>query len=156
VIAFLQLWWKSVVMALVLGYATVTAYGKGGAHVQQKWDAESAQIATALAAAFEKSAKETEVIRATFIEYKRGAEAVTAGLELDVAAGRQRLRLKASCVPNTADAGRAGSGTAELDATARPAYFALRRGIDEQRGLLNLCRAELKKRSATLKYMKNQ
>lgn len=146
-IAFLQLWWKPVVMALVLGYATVTAYGKGGAHVQQKWDAESAQIATALAAAFEKSANETEVIRATFIEYKKGAEAVTAGLERDVLAGRKRLRFKASCVPNTANAGGTGGGTAELDATARQDYYALRRGIDEQRGLLNLCRAELKKRS---------
>lgn len=147
-IAFLRLYWKPLVLLAVLVGAIIAADSYGAARVQQKWDKENERVATALAVAFEKSARETEVIRATFIEYKNGTEAVTAGLERDVAVGAKRLRLKASCVPNTADAGRAGSGTAELDATARQAYYALRRGIDEQRGLLNLCRAELKKRSA--------
>lgn len=123
-------------------------YIQGRDNVQQKWDRQNAEVAAALVVAFKKSAEETETIRGVFIEYKKSAEAITAGLERDVTAGRKRLRLKASCVPNTADASRAAGGTAELDAAARLDYYALRRGIDEQRGLLNLCRAELKKRSA--------
>lgn len=120
-------------------------YGMGGDAVQQKWDKETASVATALVVAFTDSAQRTEAIRNEFIEYRKGAEAVTAGLERDVAVGRKRLRLKATCV---ADASGTGSRTAELDTVARLNYYALRRGIDEQRGLLNLCRAELKKRSS--------
>lgn len=141
-------WWvKDVAVLAVLGAIFGAGYFQGRDAVQQKWDKQNAEVAQALTVAFEQSAKETEVIRATFIEYKKGTEAVTAGLERDVLAGRKRLRIAASCVPNTADAGRTGSGTAELDAASGPTYYALRRGLDDQRGLLNLCRAELKKRS---------
>lgn len=147
-IAFLRLYWKPLVLVAVSLGAIIAADSYGAARVQNKWDKENERIATALAVAFEKSAKETEAIRGVFIEYKKGTEAVTANLERDVAVGVRKLRVKASCVPNVTDAGRAGSGTAELDAAARPTYYALRRGIDEQRGLLNLCRAELKKRSS--------
>ena len=145
---WLRLYWKPLVLLAVLVGAIVAADSYGAARVQQRWDKQNAEVAQALTVAFEKSANETEVIRATFIEYKKGAEAVTAGLERDVLAGRKRLRFKASCVPNTANAGGTGGGTAELDATARQDYYTLRRGIDEQRGLLNMCRDELKKRSA--------
>lgn len=148
-IAFLRLYWKPLALLVVLVGAIIAADSYGAARVQQRWDNENARVATALAEAFTKSATETEAIRNAFIEYKKGAEAVTAGLERDVASGRQRLRLKATCVRTTAttDASGTGSGTAELDATARLDYYALRRGIDDQRALLNLCRAELKKRS---------
>jgi prophage endopeptidase len=146
-VTWLRLYWKPLFVLWVMGVVAVVSYGAGRDRVQQRWDKQNAEIAQALTVAFEKSANETEVIRATFIEYKKGAEAVTAGLERDVLAGRQRLRVKATCVPNTANAGGTGGGTAELDATARQDYYTLRRGIDEQRGLLNLCRAELKKRS---------
>ncbi|NKF27024.1 lysis protein [Pseudomonas sp. BGM005] len=51
-------------------------------------------------------------------------------LRLDVADGRQRLRIKATCSSTTPDATGAGSvvdaGTAELAADARPDYFTLR------------------------------
>lgn len=149
-ITWLRLYWKPLVLLAVLVGAIIAADSYGAARVQNKWDKQNTVIAQALTVAFEKSAKETEVFRATFIDYKKGAEAVTAGLERDVADGRQRLRVKATCgVPNAANANRTGSGPAELDATAGPTYYALRRGLDEQRGLLNFCRAELKKRSVS-------
>lgn len=50
-------------------------------------------------------------------------------LRLDVADGRQRLRVKATCsrtTPETTAAGVADEGTAELAADARPDYFTLR------------------------------
>lgn len=51
-------------------------------------------------------------------------------LRLDVADGRQRLRVKATCSSTTSNATGAGSvadaGTAELAADARPDYFTLR------------------------------
>lgn len=150
-IAFLRLYWKPLVLLAVLVGAIIAADAYGAARVQQKWDKESARVATALVVAFTDSAQRTEAIRSEYIEYRKGAEAVTAGLERDVAAGRKRLRIKATCLPSAANASGTGSGTAELDATARQDYYALRRGIDEQRGLLNLCRAELKKRSTSLR-----
>lgn len=138
-------WWKPLAVVVVLAAWSGWVYVQGKDDVQQKWDAENARVATALSVVFEKSAKETEVIRETFIEYKRGAEAVTNRLELDVASGDKRLRIKAACrMPDPSIPSGTGSGTAELDPAARPAYYALRRGLDEQRGLLNLCRARLK------------
>lgn len=51
-------------------------------------------------------------------------------LRLDVADGRQRLRVKATCSRTTPDttaaSGLADAGTAELAADARPDYFTLR------------------------------
>ena len=51
-------------------------------------------------------------------------------LRLDVADGRRRLRVKATCSATTSDATAAGgladAGTAELAADARPDYFTLR------------------------------
>lgn len=141
-------YWKAgaaVGLAIAFG---AWCYGQGRDAVQVKWDEENATVATALAVAFTKSATETEAIRATFIEYKADAEAITAGLQRDIAIGVRKLRVKATCrVPNPANASGTGAGTAELDPVARQDYYALRRGIDEQRGLLNLCRAELLKRS---------
>lgn len=73
-------------------------------------------------------------------------------LERDVADGTRRLRIRANCPANTpaagvpqagADATGAGAGTAELDPIARQAYFELRRGIERQEYLLNLCRTRL-------------
>jgi prophage endopeptidase len=105
----------------------------------------------AVAAKMESDRAESEKIRAAYLDYRKGAELEISDLERRVSAGPERLYLKANCpaVPASgADAGRAGSGTAELDATATGLYFALERGLAEQYGLLQLCRSELKKRSA--------
>lgn len=93
---------------------------------------------------------ESEKARTAYLDYKKGAEIEISNLERRVTAGPDRLYIKASCpaVPATgADASRTGSGAARLDADATRAYFALERGLAEQYGLLQLCRAELKKRS---------
>lgn len=96
------------------------------------------------------SRAETEKYRAQYLEQQSNAKAEIDALERRIAAGPERLHIKATCpaVPTTgANAGRAGSGTAELDATATRNYFALERGLAEQYGLLQLCRQELRKRS---------
>lgn len=106
---------------------------------------------SAVNAHLEQSRAESEQIRATFISYKKGAESEISDLERRVTAGPERLYIKASCpaVPaNGAYASRTGAGTAELDPTATRNYFALERGLAEQFALLQLCRSELKKRSA--------
>ncbi len=97
------------------------------------------------------SRAQTEAIRATFIEYKAGKENETSALERAVADGTKRLRVKASCPAVRADGTVSGgtvSGTAELEPSSRFDYFRLKRGLDEQFGLLQLCRSELRKRSS--------
>lgn len=97
------------------------------------------------------SRAETEKYRAEYLEYQKNANAEIDALERRVAAGLERLYIKANCpaVPATgANASGTGSRATELDATATRAYFALERGLAEQYGLLQLCRQELRKRSA--------
>jgi len=149
---------------IVWRYALLAALSFGAAWYVQglRWDRDVAArervTAEAIAANVTavnhhliESRKESEQIRTTFIEYKKGAESEISDLERRVTSGPERLYIKASCpaVPaNGADASRAGAGAAELDATATRNYFALERGLAEQFALLQLCRSELKKRSA--------
>ena len=148
------------------GYGYVTAFliGAGAAWYVQglRWENDVASIRhdsdVALAANVDAvnqqliaSRAQTEAIRATFIEYKAGKENETSALELDVADGTKRLRVKARCPAVRADGtvpGGAGEGTAELDPAVRQDYFALRRGLDRQYAELQFCRSELRKRSA--------
>lgn len=148
------------------GYGYVTAFliGAGAAWYVQglRWENDVASIRhdsdVAIAANVDAvnqqliaSRAQTEAIRTTFIEYKAGKENETSALERAVADGTKRLRVKASCPTVRADGtipGGAGSGTAELDPAVRRDYYALRRGLDQQYGLLQFCRSELMKRSA--------
>lgn len=102
-----------------------------------------------------KSRAETESIRATYLSEKEKANREIDDLERRVNDGLDRLYIKAKCpagVPGSgADASGAGIGAAELDPIASGYYFALERGLAEQYRLLQFCRAELKKRSATSK-----
>lgn len=140
----LPVWVKPVAALAVIAGAYTVGHWHGSDNVQAEWDAENARVATALTAAL----IETEQFRKSYIDQKKESESKVAALESAVAAGAKRLRVKATCVPDTtAVPGRAGSGTAELDAAARQDYYALRRGLDEQRALLNICRAALKSRS---------
>ena len=146
------------------GYVAAFLIGAGASWYVQglRWDndAQAADLATATAISANVDAvnqqliasrAQTEAIRATFIEYKAGKENETSALERAVADGTKRLRVKASC-PAVRTEGTISSGTGggqpELDASARFDYYALRRGIDRQYGLLELCRSELRKRSA--------
>lgn len=144
------------------GLASVLSFGAAWYVQGGRWDADVAkrerQSAEAIAANVAavndhliESRKESEQIRATFIEYKKGAESEISSLEQRVTTGPDRLYIKAKCPavpPAGADSSRVNPGAAELDATATGYYFALERGLAEQYGLLQMCRSELKKRSA--------
>lgn len=97
------------------------------------------------------SRAETERSRTEYLEYKKNAESQIGDLERRVTAGPERMYIKAKCpaVPAAgADASGTGGGAAELDATATRAYLDLERGLAEQYSLLQLCRRELRNRSA--------
>lgn len=146
------------------GYLAAFLIGASGAWYVQgiRWDNDVADrervTATAIAANVNAVNKQlvaaqaqTEAIRATFIEYKAGKENETSTLERAVADGTRRLRVAARCPAVRADGtvpGGTGSGQPELDAPARSDYYALRRGLDQQYGLLQFCRSELRKRSS--------
>lgn len=101
------------------------------------------------------SRAETESIRATYLSDKERANREIDDLERRVTAGPERLYIKAKCpagVPATGtDAGRADTGAAELSAASTADYLSYGRLYAQQFGLLQFCRAELKKRSATSK-----
>lgn len=101
------------------------------------------------------SRAETESIRATYLSDKEKANREIDDLERRVTAGPERLYIKAKCpagVPATgADAGRADAGAAELSAASTADYLSYERLYAQQFGLLQFCRAELKKRSALSK-----
>ena len=146
------------------GYALAFLIGASAAWYVQglRWDSDVADIRhasdTAIAANVDAvnqqliaSRAQTEAIRQTFIDYKAGKENETSALERCIASGKCGLRVEATCPAAVrADGtvpGGAVSGTAELDPSARFDYFRLKRGLDEQYGLLQLCRSELRKRS---------
>jgi prophage endopeptidase len=147
------------------GYVAALLIGAAGAWYVQgiRWDNDVAErdlsTATAIVANVDAvnsqliaSRAQTEQIRATFIEYKQGKENETNALERAVADGSKRLRVAARCpaavrTDGTVSGG-TGSGEPELDPAARLDYYALRRGLDRQYGLLQFCRSELRKRSA--------
>lgn len=77
------------------------------------------------------------------------AQDETNNLRDRVNAGPVRLRIAAKCpnMPQAASSPGVGAGTgAELDPSARTAYFALRDGIDRTEAKLAACQAELKLR----------
>lgn len=97
------------------------------------------------------SRAETESIRATYLSEKEKANLEIDDLERRVTAGPERLYIKAKCpasVPATgADASRVDRGAAELSAASTADYLSYERLYAQQFGLLQFCRAELKKRS---------
>lgn len=152
-------------MTSAYGYALALLLGAGSAwYVQDvRWSndvherdaAASAQIAANVSAVNEalvESQAQTEVIRSTFIKYKAGSEREITKLESAVATGTVRLQLAAHAATVRSASGDASGATAttcELDASARQDYFTLRRGLDQQYALLQLCRSELIKRSSS-------
>lgn len=148
---------------VVIGAACMAiGFGAAWSAQQLRWDASDARAAkanaeaieanvSAVAKQYEQARAETESYRVQYLEQKKNDQAEIDALERRIAAGPERLYIKASCpaVPATGtNASGTGSRSAELDATATRAYFALERGLAEQYGLLQLCRQELRKRSA--------
>ena len=155
-------------MRSVYGYALALSIGFGGGWYVQglRLDSEVKEVSLASANAtvaavgainsqLIQSRAEAESIRATYLSEKEKANREIDDLELRVTAGPDRLYIKAKCpagVPGAGtDASGTGTGAAELDATSTRTYLALERGLSEQYQLLQFCRAELKKRSASSK-----
>ena len=142
--------------------AAIIGFGAAWGIQALRWsesDAQAAKVSAEAIAAnvnamnthLQAAQAETEKYRAEYLESQANAKAEIDDLERRVTAGPERLYIKATCpaVPATgADARGAGGGTARLDPTAARTYFALERGLAEQYSLLQLCRRELKKRSA--------
>ena len=101
------------------------------------------------------SRAETESIRATYLSDKEKANREIDDLERRVTAGPERLYIKAKCpagMPGSGtDAIGTGTGAAELSAASADDYLSYERLYAQQFGLLQFCRAELKKRSAPSK-----
>ena len=152
-------------MRSVYGYALALSIGFGGSWYVQglRWDAEVKEVSLASANAtvaavgsinsqLIQSRAETESIRATYLSEKEKANREIDDLELRVTAGPERLYIKAKCpagVPGAgADAGRVDTGAAELSTASTADYLSYERLYAQQFGLLQFCRAELKKRSS--------
>ena len=150
------------------GYALAAIIGFGGAWYVQglRWDEDVASIreaasdakseaVDALNSQLIQSRAETESIRSTYLSEKEKANREIDDLERRVTAGPERLYIEAKCpagVPAAgADAGRADTGAAELSAASTADYLSYERLYAQQFGLLQFCRAELKKRSAPSK-----
>lgn len=118
-----------------------------------RWDADVASIRDAasseLAAAYEQQAEKFKAVEAKKEEVQneyQAFKAAEAKRNADIGTGVKRVYVRATCpaVPSTStDSGRVESGTAELDSAARRTLSDLRIGVEEQRRLLNVCRAEL-------------
>jgi hypothetical protein len=159
VISLLRYWWVGAI-ALLLVAVYAFGHSHGAASVQAEWDVQRLRTAEATTEYFNKlndaavkAREETEQIRQVFIDYKAGKQRETDDLERAVADRTKRLSVRATCPGSSGVSaagtlpGRAGGGTPELTADAGRAYWNLRRGIDQQYGLLQFCRAELRKRS---------
>lgn len=155
----LRYWWVGAI-ALLLVAVYSFGHSHGAASVQAEWDKQRLKTAEATTEYFSKlndaavkAREETEQIRHVFIDYKAGKQRETDDLERAVADRTKRLSVRATCpgssgvsAAGTLPSG-AGGGTPELTADAGRAYWNLRRGLDQQYGLLQFCRAELRKRS---------
>jgi len=148
------------VLGLCVGFA-------GAWYIQGlRWDVDVKRVSLAAANAtvaavgainenLVKSRAETESIRATYLSEKEKANREIDDLERRVTAGPERLYIKAKCPASVsatgAYSGRADTGAAELSAASTADYLSYERLYAQQFGLLQFCRAELKKRSAPSK-----
>ena len=91
-------------------------------------------------------AKQSLVIRENYLRKLQEYEKTTASLRDSIDTNSKQLRVETNCnasLPQSTNAGRTQGGTAELDRSARQAYFDLRKGIIKVQSLLYLCREEL-------------
>ena len=155
-------------MRSVYGYALALSVGFGVAWYIQglRWDSDvkdagiaSANATVAAVGAINsqliQSRAETESIRATYLSEKEKANREIDDLERRVTSGPERLYIKAKCPAGVsatgADASGTGTGAAELSTASTADYLSYERLYAQQFGLLQFCRAELKKRSAPSK-----
>lgn len=134
--AFLKGWWKplAVVLAITLPLmAALHFYGKSLAEQERAETAEhSLKLAKDTIADMQVRQRDVAVLDAKYTGELEDAKATIAQLERDVAAGRKRLQLNATCPANgTASATSVDDGTGpRLTDSAERDYFTLRERIE--------------------------
>lgn len=146
------------ITAILAGVAFVVGSGLAWNVQAWRWDADVAELRQEQAGKLLESwadgerkalasEDQKEAIQNDFNQFKQ----IEALRNASIGAGATRVRVRATCpaVPDPkADAGGISGGTAELDPAYRQTLSDLRSGAAEQLRLLNVCRAELKSRSA--------
>lgn len=139
--------------AIAAFMALVTGFGVAWNWQAQRWDADVAEIrkehSDSLLTAYQdreariaEAESKKEEIQNEYDAFRRAEDARNASVDR----GEQRVYVRAKCpaVPGaTGNSGRTEAGTAELDSAARSTLSALRIRAEEQRRLLNVCRATL-------------
>lgn len=138
---------------IALGMAALVGFGCAWNVQAWRWDADAARLrdqsSKALVLAYAdrdekitKAEARKEEIQIEFDKFKAGE----ADRDTAIDRGERVVYVRANCpsVPSaSANPGRVESGTAELDPAYRRTLSKLRQGVEEQRRLLNACRAEL-------------
>lgn len=157
----LQRYWKPLAVFILLLVTWLHGHSSGVENTDRKWQAifskqETAAVRERLAREVEYRTREKELNdQIAFVEqtgYALLQETLNENQKLRAAvdAGAVRLRVKARCpiLPAASEAapgaGVGDDGTAELDPSARPDYFALRAGIENQAAQLSACQAILR------------
>lgn len=141
------------VILLAAGLGLLVGFGAAWAWQGSRWDADVADISKKqsddLLAAYQDREARIAEAESKKEEIQNAFDAFRAAEDkrnTDIGGGAKRVYVRANCpaVPAAeADTGRASSRAAELDPAYRSTLSALRRGVEEQRRLLNYCRAEL-------------
>ena len=146
------------IAAILAGAALVVGFGVAWNIQALRWDADVAELRQDQASKLLESwadgerkalaaEDQKEAIQNDFNEFKQ----IEALRNVSIGSGVKRVYVRAACpsVSGTEiNASGTASGTAELDPAYRQALSDLRGGAAEQLRLLNVCRAELKSRSA--------
>lgn len=157
----LQRYWKPLAVFILLLVTWLHGHKVGAENMDHKWQAifskqqlQAAEKLAALDATYRKKEQDlqAEMAIADALAYQALQEKAHENEKLRAAvdAGAVRLRVKARCpiLPAASEAapgaGVGDDGTAELDPSARPDYFALRAGIENQAAQLSACQAILR------------
>ena len=144
------------VILLAAGLGLLVGFGAAWAWQGSRWDADVADISKKqsddLLAAYQDREARIAEAESKKEEIQNAFDAFRAAEDkrnTDIGGGAKRVYVRANCpaLPATqADTSRASGGAAELDPAYRSTLSALRWGVEEQRRLLNSCRAELMSR----------
>ncbi len=142
---------KALLLASLL--SLISGFGIAWNWQSQRWNTDVATIrqkaAESLASATQErdrklaeAESKKEEIQNAFEDFKRAEDKRNNAIDH----GAKRVYVRASCpaVPSSkGDSSGASGGAAELDISYRRTLSQLRSGVEEQRRLLNICRAEL-------------
>ncbi|BCU55282.1 lysis protein [Enterobacter kobei] len=134
--AFLKVWWKPLAVVLAITLPLMAALHFYGKSLDEQHRANTAEhnlkLANTTISDMTVRQRDVAELDAKYTGDLEDAKATIAQLERDVAAGRKRLQLNATCPANgTASAGSMGdASTARLTVAAERDYFTLRERIE--------------------------